>query len=93
MHISWLYERVVPSTMPKVGEKKAIPTGPTESTEGVITAVDPEGVILIKLVSGVMLVGYCVKRKPGIDVHRITDAGLSADPNEEIWVFNRVEVE
>lgn len=92
MPIGSLYERVVPSTMPKVGEKKVIPTGPTESTEGVITGVDLEGVIILKLVSGMMLVGYCAKQKPGIDVHRITKAGLAADPDEELWIFNRVEV-
>jgi hypothetical protein len=78
--------------MPKVGEQKNIPTGHLESTVGTITAVDPEGVILLKLVSGVMLAGYCAKQKPGIDVYRVTKYGLAADPNEELWLYNRVEV-
>jgi hypothetical protein len=78
--------------MPKVGETKHIPTGPMEATIGTVTAVDPEGVIILKLVSGVMLVGYCAKQKPGLDVSRLTERGKKASPDEELWIFNRVEV-
>lgn len=92
MSIASMYERVVPSTMPKVGEKKVVPTGPAESTEGTITAVDPEGVILLKLVGGMMLVGYCARQKPGVEVQRLTEIGLAANPGEELWIFNKVEV-
>jgi hypothetical protein len=91
MPLSELYMRVVPSKMPKVGDQKMIPTGPAQATAGTITAVDPEGVILLKLVSGVMLCGYCAKQKPGFDVHRMTERGIAANPNEEMWIFNTVE--
>ncbi len=91
MTLSEMYVRVVPSKMPKVGDQKAIPTGPAEATIGTITAIDPEGVILLKLVSGVMLAGYCAKQKPGIDVDLFEARGITANQNEEMWIFNTVE--
>lgn len=91
MSIGLMYHRVVPAKMKKVDDRIVIPTGPAESTEGVITAVDPEGIVIAKLVSGMMVVGYCAKLKPGVEIRRVTEIGINTDPNEELWIFNRIE--
>jgi hypothetical protein len=91
MPLSEMYMRVIPSEWPQVGGQRAIPTGPMEAVTGTITTVDPEGVVILKLPSGVLLVGYCAKLKPGFDIRRVTESGAPADPNEELWIYNTVE--
>jgi hypothetical protein len=91
MPLASMYERVVPSTMPKVGDQKRVPTGPAQTEVGVVTAVDPEGIIILKLPNSVFLVGYAARKKRDIDVRRLRDNGTQAPADEELWIFNWVE--
>jgi len=87
-----MYKRIVPPVLPKVGDEKTIPTGPMEAVTGIITAVDPEGVFIVKLPSGTRLVGYYAKGTGAESgTHRMRDDGSAAPPDEEIWVYSPIE--
>lgn len=86
-----MYERITPSTLPKVGDRKVVATGPGSTAEGVVTAVDPEGVIILKLLTGVLLVGYWARSTAPPGVHRITRDGHTVKTPDEMWIFNTVE--
>jgi hypothetical protein len=86
-----MYARIIPDPIPKVGDRHTVPTGPAEAVEGMVTAVDPEGVMILKLPSGLLLVGYYAESTMPEGVHRITRDGQAAKAPDRVWVFQTVE--
>jgi len=61
------------------------------TVDGIITSVDPEGVVILKLPAGDLLVGYYARSTAPPGVKRITRDGRSVSTPDEVWIFNTIE--
>lgn len=91
--LAQLYTRIIPKKLPKVGDEHHVPTGPATAVMAVVTAVDPEGVMILKLPSGVRLAGYSAKIGGVPGVSRVRQDGSSTPEGlpEEVWIFKPIE--
>ncbi len=81
-----------PEKMHVVGDVVHVPISPAGTEACVVTAVSPDGIVIVKRPNGRHFVAYYGPLLSGMfDVRRVTPSGGLAQRGERVWKYQVVE--